>query len=162
MDRRSTLELLVRWYPEAVGAGGGNAGGEWIGGGPGSKLLTYGPLYYDAERTWRELERCFAILREDSRSAHLFGRYWCPPGREVGNREVRFVRSGRDKLDPILPSHSEVMKIGGATSSKLLVSCSVHFWPSWVMQAEVDKQLEKLSGLFRGSPFLPISLLDAA
>lgn len=165
-QRIETLRDLVRWYPEAIAGGGGSGGGDWIGSGPDSKLLTHGPLYYDSPRTWDELERCLRILGEERDTNHLTARYWCPPGLEV-RREVKMLRRrvhGQDTYEPAALGPHEEVKVKGHPSahSKSLWTCIVHSWPSWVLPAEVDRQLNKLSELFRGVPYLPVALLEAA
>ena len=66
-------------------------------------------------------------------------------------------------LEPTgLGPNSEIRVTGGATSSSLVLDCLVHSWPTWVHPAETDRQLDKLSALSQGEPYLPTSLTLSA
>ncbi|MCR4338792.1 MAG: hypothetical protein NUW01_02780 [Gemmatimonadaceae bacterium] len=168
MSRADTIRELLKWLPEATGGGGGSLG-DWIGSGPDSKILTYGPLWYQAEPTWRELTRCLALLKEHrpSQYQHLNARYWA--GNEA-RRQVRHVKRGGKFVPLGLDPHQEITSHPATfaytiarhhTGSSSTVDCLVYTWPAWVRQHKVDLAVEYLASRFHGSPFLPVAVLAA-
>ena len=142
--------MLVRWLPEAInGAGGGL--GDWVGSGPDSKLLTFGPLYYSNPHVWEELQRCLGLLEPIPRK-HLLARYH---EGVMTRRKVRFRKSG-----PVgLPPACEIVAEGGAeTSSRHVLTCVVHTWPAWVSLPLVGEATRCLERTFRGSVDVPREL----
>ena len=166
MTRRETIIELLRWLPEAVG--GGAIGSDFAGGGPDSKLLTFGPLYYDSEQTWRELLRCLQLLKQRSDAgrssgggeyAHLMARFY---GGYSARKQVRVQRRNQDFTPLGLVPHQEVQTYGSASKhSKNVLDCLVYTWPAWVRARKVNGALEFLDASFRGSPFLPVKVLAA-
>ncbi len=159
--RRAKLILLTKWLPEAISAGGGSL--EWISGGPGSKSLIFGPLYYDAPQTWSEFFRCLHQLDPTERK-HLISRFHAghTARKRLPFREHR--RSGiLQHREPVaLPSCSELIAVGGAEGpERLMLSCVLHFWPAWVSNILVDEALSSLDASFRGSIDLPRDLIAA-
>ena len=159
MTRKEIIVELVRLLPEAIDAGGGGLG-EWITGGPGSRELRYGPLWYEAESTWCELTRCLILLKQErpAQYAHLEGRFH---GGVEARKELRVVRRNQNVVPLGLHSHQEVRKWGGATKNKSTLDCLVHTWPCWVRARKVEAAVDFLSESFRGSPFLPVAVLAA-
>ena len=132
--------------------------GEWIGQGPGSKLLVFGPLYGASSRSWDELVRCLGVLKVECPSgySHLCARFF--GGVEV-RRQVRFTRGGAPRG---LGASEEIRVRGPAEGrSRLVLACVVYQWPEWVKQVEVEEALDFLEGRFRGEPFLPRELLPS-
>lgn len=172
LTRRDRLELLIRWLPEAISAGGGNQ--TWIGSGPDSKTLTYGPLYHancprdchangNCRSPFTELLRCLALIDVVERK-HLIARYHAGT---TNRRPIRFreTKLGRVviKRDPQnLPPCTEIIASDyDRQQATGVLTCVLHQWPTWVSNTLVNEALDSLEALFRGEVDVPRELLAA-
>ena len=150
LSRRDRLEILVRFLPDAINGGGG--GLDWIGSGPGSKLLTYSPLYAAAPDIWDELLRALDVIEPKPRR-HLLARFH--EGYSA-RRKVRFSRVGV----PHLPERTEIVAgwsgAGRGIGSKpFWLDVTVCEWPGWIEPRLVDEGFRVLSSEFRGPVDIP-------
>lgn len=168
MTRRDTIIQLIRWLPEATDNTGGRIG-NWIHGGPDSKLITYGPLWHDScpkgcdgtrpcNSPFPELVRCLTQLRHEHELwyDHLTWRYW---GGHTSRRGVRYTKTTHGPGQPTgLRPNQEIHRQGGATTSRYTIDCAIYAWPPWVRQPEVDKAIDYLTNTYQGQPHLPRAL----
>lgn len=159
MKRRDTIETLLIWLPDAIDGGGG--GLEWISGGPESKTLHYGPLFHDAETTWRELLRALQQLKDEKpvQHMHLVGRHYAGHN---ARKHIKCTRKNNQLQPQGLRPNQEIKTYGGTTTNNNTFDCVVHTWPTWVSQRESQDALDTLTNLFRGEPYLPRAIYEAA
>lgn len=106
-------------------------------------------------RSYRELERCIRLMRDE-----VPWLWWDVRERflacEVRTIEVR-VKNGK----PRLPAHCEVAA-GAVEVGAKSVRVRVRAWSPLVRPERVEAGVRWLSGRFRGEPFLPKELTEAA
>jgi hypothetical protein len=165
VSRRERLVILLRWLSEAEGDGGGRVAG-WIGGGPGSRMLRYGPLMAaDEAGSFRRLRAALEAVGEThpAERTHLEGRY-------RGGMFVRRTVTWQEGCYRGLGAHEEVVagssspsgRAGGSRSRPAPARrelVTVRVWPEWVSGVLAERGLGLLEERYVGEPVLPRCLV---
>jgi hypothetical protein len=146
--REQTIVTMLRRYSEAQETLNGPSG-----------IRGTGECGFEMPGTWnrsyRELDRCLAVLREKmpSKYCHLRARYLTPESVHIT------VTATKGKLR--LPPHTE-LAAGAPTAGEKTARVRVYRWPQWVREEKVRVSVTFLSDTFRGEPYLPEEFLEVA
>jgi hypothetical protein len=129
--------------------------------GTGDRSPGMGQLWKEAEPSFRELERCLTILKDERRSQfwHVAERYLRAETRRL---KVRVVRKGKNVIPKMLP-HTELVNrsqpvyaiAGDGTADVLAYS-----WDKAVDNVKVEHGVEFICREFRGTPYLPAAVFE--